>query len=105
MMQDLTGSYKKLETLKELECDTNILYVLGVLNKWNKAKNHDELKKVIDSFLEIQFHIIELKRDRDLALRAVSQYREQRNKALDEIQEIKKRYEDRNFTGNSRGSQ
>ena len=38
MSQDLTNSYKKLDTLKQLECDTNILYILEVLNKWNKAK-------------------------------------------------------------------
>ena len=55
MSQDLTGSYKKLEALKELELDTNILYILEVLNKWNKAKDNQQLKKVIDAFLEIQF--------------------------------------------------
>lgn len=71
MSQDLTNSYKKLDALKQLECDTNILYILEVLNKWNKAKDNDQLKKVIDAFLEIQFYLIELKRDKDLAMKAI----------------------------------
>ena len=55
MSQDLTGSFKKLDSLRQLECDTNILYILEVLNKWNNAKDNEQLKKVIDAFLEIQF--------------------------------------------------
>ena len=106
MSQDLTGSYKKLEALKELELDTNILYILEVLNKWNKAKDNQQLKKVIDAFLEIQFDLIELKRDKDLAMRGLIDYKTQRNTALNELQEIKAKlnnYENRNFTGNQRG--
>lgn len=105
MSQDLTESYKKLDALKQLECDTNILYILEVLNKWNKAKDNEQLKKVIDAFLEIQFYLIELKRDKDLAMKAILKYKLDRNVAIDEYQKLKQRYnEDRNFTGNSRGT-
>tara|TARA_R110001592_G_scaffold231480_3_gene488617 strand:+ start:30 stop:350 length:321 start_codon:yes stop_codon:yes gene_type:complete len=104
MSQDLTNSYKKLDALKQLECDTNIMYILEVLNKWNKTKDNDQLKKVIDAFLEIQFYLIELKRDKELAMKALIKYKRDRNTAVDEYQKLKHRLnEDRNFTGNSRG--
>lgn len=107
MSQDLTGSFKKLDSLRQLECDTNILYILEVLNKWNNAKDNEQLKKVIDAFLEIQFYLIELKRDRDLGLKAVLQYKNERNIAIDELNKFKLRfeqYENKYFTGNSRGT-
>ena len=107
MSQDLTNSYKKLESFKQLECDTNILYILEVLNKWNKAKDNDQLKKVIDAFLDIQFYLIELKRDKEIALRAIIKYKQQRNEAINESNDIKLRfeqYENRYFSGNNRGT-
>ena len=93
--------YKKLDAIKEFECDHNITIILELLNKWNKkANSNKELKTVIESFLDIQWHIIELKRDRDLALKAVIQYKMQRDAALDEkhkaIKQLKL-YEDKNF--------
>ena len=101
MNQDLIDAYKKLDAIKEFECDHNITIILELLNKWNKkANNNKELKTVIESFLDIQWHIIELKRDRDLALKAVMQYKIQRDAALDEkhkaIKQLKL-YEDQNF--------
>ena len=98
MNQDLIDAYKKLDAIKEFECDNNISTILALLNKWNKkAQNNKELKKVIDAFLDIQWHIIELKRDRDLALKAVMQYKFQRDGAVNERNEAKqqlKKYED-----------
>ena len=101
MNQDLIDAYKKLDAIKEFECDHNITIILELLNKWNKkANSNKELKTVIESFLDIQWHIIELKRDRDLALKAVMQYKIQRDAALDEkskaIKQLKL-YEDQNF--------
>lgn len=101
MNQDLIDAYKKLDAIKEFECDHNITIILELLNKWNKkANSNKELKTVIESFLDIQWHIIELKRDRDLALKAVMQYKMQRDSALDEkhkaIKQLKL-YEDKNF--------
>jgi len=101
MNQDLIDAYKKLDAIKEFECDHNITIILEMLNKWNKkANSNKELKTVIESFLDIQWHIIELKRDRDLALKAVMQYKMQRDAALDEkhkaIKQLKL-YEDKNF--------
>jgi uncharacterized protein YbaP (TraB family) len=52
MSQDLTESYKKLDALKQLECDTNIVYILEILNKWNKNADNKQLKKVITSLLQ-----------------------------------------------------
>jgi tRNA A37 threonylcarbamoyladenosine synthetase subunit TsaC/SUA5/YrdC len=98
MNQDLIDAYKKLDAIKEFECDNNISTILALLNKWNKkAQDNKELKKVIDAFLDIQWHIIELKRDRDLALKAVMQYKFQRDGAVNERNEAKqqlKKYED-----------
>ncbi len=106
MNQSLIEAYKKLDNIKELECDINISKVLEVLNKWNnKAKDNGELKKVIEAFLEIQWHIIELKRDRDLALKGLVQYKLQRNQAIDERNETLtkiKRYEDQYINGHNR---
>lgn len=101
MNQDLIDAYKKLDAIKEFECDHNITIILELLNKWNKkANNNKELKTLIESFLDVQWHIIELKRDRDLALKAVMQYKLQRDAALDEkhkaIKQLKL-YEDQNF--------
>jgi hypothetical protein len=98
MNQDLIDAYKKLDAIKEFECDNNISTILALLDKWNKkAQDNKELKKVIDAFLDIQWHIIELKRDRDLALKAVMQYKFQRDGAVNERNEAKqqlKKYED-----------
>ncbi len=98
MNQDLIDAYKKLDAIKEFECDNNISTILALLDKWNKkAQDNKELKKVIESFLDIQWHIIELKRDRDLALKAVMQYKFQRDGAVNERNEAKqqlKKYED-----------
>lgn len=98
MNQDLIDAYKKLDAIKEFECDNNISTILALLNKWNKkAQDNKELKKVIEAFLDIQWHIIELKRDRDLALKAVMQYKFQRDGAVNERNEAKqqlKKYED-----------
>ena len=101
MNQDLIDAYKKLDAIKEFECDNNISTILALLDKWNKkAQDNKELKKVIDAFLDIQWHIIELKRDRDLALKAVMQYKFQRDGAVNERNEAKqqlKKYEDTHF--------
>lgn len=101
MSQDLLNAYKKLDAIKEFECDHNIQIVLEQLHKWKgKAKDNKELKKVIEAFLDIQWHIIELKRDRDLGLKAIMQYKLQRDKAMDERNVAKrqlKKYEDKNF--------
>ena len=98
MNQDLIDAYKKLDAIKEFECDNNISTILALLDKWNKkAQDNKELKKVIEAFLDIQWHIIELKRDRDLALKAVMQYKFQRDRAVNERNEAKqqlKKYED-----------
>jgi|TARA_Y100000385_G_scaffold240740_1_gene256779 tRNA A37 threonylcarbamoyladenosine synthetase subunit TsaC/SUA5/YrdC len=98
MNQDLIDAYKKLDAIKEFECDNNISTILALLDKWNKkAQDNKELKKVIEAFLDIQWHIIELKRDRDLALKAVMQYKFQRDGAVNERNEAKqqlKKYED-----------
>ena len=106
MKQSLIEAYKKLDTIKEFECDMNISKVLEVLNKWNtKAKDNDELQKVIEAFLEIQWHIIELKRDRDLALKGLVQYKLQRNQAIDERNETLtkiKKYENQYINGHNR---
>jgi len=94
----LIDAYKKLDAIKEFECDNNISTILALLDKWNKkAQDNKELKKVIEAFLDIQWHIIELKRDRDLALKAVMQYKFQRDGAVNERNEAKqqlKKYED-----------
>ena len=101
MSQNLIDAYKKLDAIKEFECDKNIQTILELLQKWNgKAKNNKELKLVIDSFLDIQWHIIELKRDRDLAFKAIMQYKFQRDAAIDERTKAKdqlKKYEDSHF--------
>ena len=101
MNQDLINAYKKLDAIKEFECDNNIQTVLELLSKWKgKAEDNKELKLVIESFLDIQWHIIELKRDRDLALKAVMQYKFQRDNAINERNEAKKqlkKYEDSHF--------
>ena len=101
MNQDLINAYKKLDAIKEFENDHNIQIVLEQLSKWKgKAKDNKELKNVIEAFLDIQWHIIELKRDRDLALKAVVQYKFQRDNAVDKMQKANKQlkdYEDKHF--------
>jgi len=101
MNQDLIDAYRKLDSIKEFENDTNIHTVLELLGKWKgKANDNKELKLVIEAFLDIQWHIIELKRDRDLALKAIVQYKFQRDQAVQEMQKAKeqlKKYEDKHF--------
>ena len=106
MNQNLIEAYKKLDYIKEYECDMNISTVLEVLNKWNKkAGNNNGLKKVIEAFLEIQWHIIELKRDRDLAMKSLVKYKLQRDESLKQKNELAlklKKYEDKHFNRDTR---
>jgi hypothetical protein len=101
MNQNLIDAYKKLDAIKEFENDSNIQIVLEQLGKWKgKAQDNKQLKQVIEAFLDIQWHIIELKRDRDLALKAVMQYKFQRDNAVNERNEAReqlKKYEDSHF--------
>ena len=101
MNQELLQAYKKLDVSKQNDNDVNVHYILEKFSNWNKRKDSEELKRVIEAFIDVQYYIIELQRDRDLAMRAIVQYKTQRNTLIDENNNLKKqikRYEDKHNT-------
>ena len=97
---DFTDSYKKIDALKDLECYNNILSVGQTLNKWASMKSTPELQNIISAFLDIQWYLIDLKRQRDLALRGILEYKKDKLEAQRDMQEAidqLKRYENKHL--------
>lgn len=82
----------KIQNLKDLEHYANMLELVGVVKKWNKAKpDNPDLKKVINCIANITMYIATLQNDLAKHKMAMSDYRYEKNKALLELQELTKK--------------
>tara|TARA_Y100000401_G_scaffold111165_1_gene109143 strand:- start:999 stop:1304 length:306 start_codon:yes stop_codon:yes gene_type:complete len=83
----------KIQNLKDLEYYGNILLVTELVNKYIKMRpNNKELKKLGDALLKVSLYVVGLQDDLAKHKEAISDYRYRKNKALLELEKIKKKY-------------
>jgi hypothetical protein len=84
----------KIQNLHDLEYYASMLLISGMVKKWTKAKPHNkDLKKLTDALLKITLYVPRLQDDLRMHKMAISEYRYDKNKALLELKELKKKYE------------
>tara|TARA_R110002124_G_scaffold47641_8_gene141456 strand:- start:286 stop:579 length:294 start_codon:yes stop_codon:yes gene_type:complete len=89
------GIYKtQIQNLKDLEFYTDIDIAISLVKKWREASpDNKELKLMQDSLLGIFLWANTMEQEARIHDSIVSQYREDRNKARLELQELKDKYE------------
>jgi len=73
----------KIDNLLELEYLGNFQYISQTFLKWSKIKETPELKKCIESLIDINFYVNRLEMDRKGYNMALSDYRSQRNRLVE----------------------
>lgn len=75
-------TYIKIDTLQDIKYMNNFNLMSGILLKWAKLKRNDELDSIITAMNEIAFYHLRLKEERDTLLDIVSEYRQDKNRAI-----------------------
>ena len=84
----------KVQNLKDLEYYSNMEYCSPTLRDWVKLKpENEQLKKFRDCLLEISLYVVEIQRDNHFHKEAISDYKYSKNKALLDLEELRKKYE------------
>ena len=84
----------KLENLHDLEYLGNITLCMELVIKWKKLKpDNTELQELSRALTEVAFYNNRLKQDLDTYKLIASEYRYEKNTAILELREIKKKYE------------
>lgn len=85
----------KIENLRDLEYIAAYIFVAEITLKWSKQHpKNKELNKLCWAWTQVEFHINYLTQELRLHKRAISEYREDKNNALLENQELKKKVKD-----------
>ncbi len=89
------GIYKtQIQNLKDLEFYAHIDSAINLIKKWiDKSPNNKELQLMSDSLVGIFLWANTMEQEARIHDSIVSQYREDKNKALFELKEIKDKYE------------
>ena len=81
------------QNLHNLEYLTNSILVSEILQKWKKQKpDHKELNEVVNAYIQVVFYVTRVTQDNTVKDSLISKYRYERNKALLELEELKKKY-------------
>jgi len=81
------------QNLHNLEYLNNSILVSEILQKWKKQKpDHKELNDVVNAYIQVVFYITRITQDNTVKDSLISKYRYERNKALLELEELKKKY-------------
>ena len=81
------------QNLHNLEYLNNSILVSEILQKWKKQKpDHKELNEVVNAYIQVVFYITRITQDNTIKDSLISKYRYERNKALLELEELKKKY-------------
>ena len=84
----------KIQNLKDLKYYANIQLCLGLALKWSKLKpKNKEIQGLSKAIMDISLYVIQLQTDLNTNKEAVSDYRYRKNKALLELTDIKKKYD------------
>ena len=81
------------QNLHNLEYLNNSILVSEILQKWKKQKpDHKELNEVVNAYIQVVFYVTRVTQDNTVKDNLISKYRYERNKALLELEELKKKY-------------
>ena len=81
------------QNLHNLEYLNNSILVSEILQKWKKQKpDHKELNEVVNAYIQVVFYVTRVTQDNTVKDSLISKYRYERNKALLELEELKKKY-------------
>jgi hypothetical protein len=84
----------KIQNLHDLEYYGNILLSPQLVKRWIKLKpNNKELKKLGEALIQISLYVVRIQDDLSKHKEAISDYRYDKNKALLELQELKRQSE------------
>ena len=84
----------KIQNLKDLEYYSNMEYTTSLVRDWVRLKpENEQLKKLSKCLLEISLYVVEIQRDNRFHREAISDYKYSKNKALLELEELRKKYE------------
>lgn len=84
----------KVQNLKDLEYYSNIEFCSSLVRDWVKLKpKNEQLKKLSKCLLEISLYVVEIQRDNHFHKEAIGDYKYSKNKALLELEELRKKYE------------
>jgi hypothetical protein len=79
-----------VENIHNIEFLANQMFVLEKLKQWQKAKpDNQDLKQLINKYLEITFYVIRLEQDAVAKNMLISQYREEKNILKLKLRELK----------------
>ena len=81
------------QNLHNLEYLNNSILVSEILQKWkNQKPDHKELNEVVNAYIQVVFYVTRVTQDNTVKDNLISKYRYERNKALLELEELKKKY-------------
>jgi hypothetical protein len=80
----------KIQNIQDLEYSNNQILIGELIKKWLKTKpKNKELLKLRDAFIDNSIYVAGLQNDLTACKMANSEYREQRNDAILELEELK----------------
>lgn len=93
-------NYQKIRVLEDIEHSADFQMMTEMLIKWSKKSENTELKEFSMAFQKLFFYIHNLQTWRDSSHKAISQYREDKNRAVTrarrselEVQKLEKELE------------
>lgn len=85
----------KIQNIQDLEYSNNQILIGEIIKKWLKAKpKNKELLDLRDAFIDNSIYVAGLQNDLTACQMANSEYREQRNEALYDLELIKEDLEE-----------
>jgi len=83
----------KIQNLSDMEYYANMALCLGLLKKWTDKSKSKDLQKFTTAIIDISFYTMKLQDELQKHKIAVSDYRERKNKALLQLQDIQEKYQ------------
>jgi len=85
---------KKMNCIKDLDANADMLEIMGVLQKWKSLKKNEELESISIAMVRVVGYIAGLRMDRDTIHYIIEELREEKNhyalRAREAEQELKK---------------
>lgn len=85
---------KKMNCIKDLDANADMLEIMGVLQKWKSLKKNEELESISIAMVRVVGYIAGLRMDRDTINYIIEELREEKNhyalRAREAEQELKK---------------
>ncbi len=83
------------QNLHNLEYLNNSILVSEILQKWkNQKPDHKELNEVVNAYIQVVFYVTRVTQDNTVKDNLISKYRYERNKALLELEKLKKHHDE-----------